>query len=318
MTNPDVIEAAGVALDIAERVLVVSHVRPDGDAIASVLAMGLSLQAAGKIVTMVMSDGVPSHFRFLEGHDQIVTRHGGGFDLVVVLDCGDLNRAGQAVQGMTVGLNIDHHPTNNGFGEINIIETESVATCEILARYIPEWGLPMPQEVVDALLTGILTDSQGFRTLNTTPRALKVAASLMERGADIHELYFKSLIRKNFEALRYWGEGLQHLERKNGLAWAVLSLEGRKAAKYPGRDDADLVNLLARLDNTNVVILFVEQDSQKVKISWRAKEGYNVAEIAQSFGGGGHVAAAGATIEGGLEEVQQRVIENTLRAIHQE
>jgi len=299
----------------ATNILVVSHVRPDGDAVSSLLALGLSLRAAGKTVVMALQDGVPSQFNFLTGWDEIVTRHGGGFDLVVALDSGDKDRAGVVLNGLEVDVNIDHHPTNPGYARINLVEVEAAATCEILARLLPALDLPMPQEVVDPLLTGMLTDSQGFSTLNTTAETLRCAAELVERGANMHDLYFQALSRNSYRALRYWGEGLSTMQRENGVIWATLSLESRARANYPGRDDASLVNLLMSVEGADVAIVFVQQSETQVKISWRAKEGFNVAEIAQSFGGGGHVPAAGATIDGNLDDVQQQVLAATFKAI---
>jgi phosphoesterase RecJ-like protein len=295
----------------ATRILVTAHVRPDGDAIGSVLALGLSLQAAGKEVVMALQDGVPAYFHFLEGYDQIVTHHGGGFDLVVTLDSGDRERVGLVLNGLDVDVNIDHHATNPGYGRINWIETQSVATCEMLALLLPALDLPMPQHVLAALMTGLITDSQGFRTLNTAPGSLRTAADLMERGADLPDLYYKALTRKGLDAIRYWGQGLIDLKLEDEVVWCALTLEGRKKAGYPGRDDADLVNFLARIEEAAVAVVLIEQKDKTIKISWRAKAGYNVAELAQAFGGGGHVAAAGATFQGSLTDAQKAVIEAT-------
>jgi phosphoesterase RecJ-like protein len=299
----------------ATNILITSHVRPDGDAVASVLALGLSLRAEGKDVVMALQDGVPTHFEFLEGWDEIVTRHGGGFDLVVTLDSGDRDRVGQVLNGLEVDVNIDHHPTNPGYGDINVIDEFSVATCEMLANLLPALNLPMPPAVVNALLTGILTDSQGFSTLNTTAGVLRCAADLVERGADLPQLYFKALSRNSFHALRFWGEGLTSMQRQDGVVWATLSLEGRERANYPGRDDASLVNYLATIDSADIAVVFVQQSESQFKISWRAKAGFNVAAIAQGFGGGGHIPAAGATVDGTLEEVQKRVLEATFEVV---
>ncbi|MDH5606360.1 MAG: DHHA1 domain-containing protein, partial [Anaerolineae bacterium] len=189
------------------------------------------------------------------------------------------------------------------------------STTEILSELIPGAGLPVTASVAEALLFGILTDSQGFMTLNTTANSLRAAAALVEQGADMNNLYYQVLAKKSYEAVKYWGAGLASLKREDGIAWTELSIEDRQQANYPGRDDANLVNLLSRIDGVGVAIVFIEQDNEKVKVSWRAKKGFNVSEVAASFGGGGHVAAAGATIEGKLEEVQERVLSATKTAI---
>lgn len=298
-------------IEQSERIMVAAHVRPDGDSIGSILAMGLALREAGKYVEMVSEDGVPRDFRKLQGADQISHSRKENVDLVIVLDSGDLTRLGSTLEGIDkVDVNIDHHKDNPQYGALNLVDPEAASTTEILAEILPAVGLPITQAVANALLFGILTDSQRFRTLNTTPNTLRTAATLMEHGADINQLN-QILAQRSFKAVRYWGVGLSTLEQDDGLAWARLSLAGRKAVGYPGRDDADLVSVISNIDGVRVAVLFIEQENDAVKISWRAKKGYDVSKIANHFGGGGHTAAAGATIEGKLKEVQSRVLEAT-------
>ena len=303
-------------IDRAEKIMVTAHIRPDGDAIGSILSLGLALREAGKQVEMVSKDGVPDDFKFLEGAADIKSKSEGGVDMVIALDSGDITRVEAALNGsLNVDVNIDHHISNPGYGELNFVDAKAVSTTEILSELIPGAGLPVTASVAEALLFGILTDSQGFMTLNTTANSLRAAAALVEQGADMNNLYYQVLAKKSYEAVKYWGAGLASLKREDGIAWTVLSIEDRQQANYPGRDDANLVNLLSRIDGVGVAIVFIEQDNEKVKVSWRAKKGFNVSEVAASFGGGGHVAAAGATIEGKLEEVQERVLSATKTAI---
>jgi len=296
----------------ADRLLVTSHIRPDGDAIGSLLGLGLSLQAAGKDVQMVSADGVPSIFRHLAGSELVSTRPEGHFDLIIVVDCSDLERAGNALNGFsTPDLNVDHHPTNLNFARLNLVETEAVATAEMLAGYLPTFGLPITRPVADALLYGMITDTLGFRTHNMTPRALRIAANLMEAGSDLPNLYHLALLKRTFEAARYWGAGLSALQREGRLAWTSLTLADRRAVGYPGRDDADLNNILSTVEEVDVVVVFVEQGNGHIKVSWRSLPGFDVSQVALRFGGGGHVAAAGAELEGSLEEVQAKVLPAT-------
>jgi phosphoesterase RecJ-like protein len=181
----------------------------------------------------------------------------------------------------------------------------------MLGRYLPEFGFPLSKQVADALLFGMITDTLGFRTNNMTPRAMKTAARLMEAGGDLPGLYQRGLLNRSYAAARYWGAGLSNLERDGSIIWATLSLKHRKAASYPGRDDADLINFLSTIDAIDVVIMFIEQEKEQVKVSWRATPTYDVSQVAMQFGGGGHTAAAGASIEGNLKEVQSKVISTT-------
>jgi phosphoesterase RecJ-like protein len=296
----------------ANRILVVCHIRPDGDAIGSLLGLGLALHSAGKPVEMVCEDGVPSDSRHLEGSSAIRHQAQGDFDLICVVDSSDPARTGSVLQGRgPVDINIDHHPTNLNFAGLNLVDERAVATAEIISSLLEAWGLEITPPIAAALLTGLVTDTIGFRTSNVRPDTLRLAADLMERGADLPVLYRRSLVDRSFEAMRLWGAGLSRLERNGGMLWTSLTLEDRKAAGYPGRDDADLINLLSAVEGANISLIFIEQPNGRVKISWRARPGFDVSQIAMRLGGGGHTAAAGAEIQGSLPEIQAKILELT-------
>lgn len=301
-------------LEQSDRILVVSHVRPDGDAVGSVLAMGLALQQLGKRVQMVLNDGVPASFRFLEGAERIQKMPYDDFDMAFVLDCGDLYRIGEVADVLkTADVNIDHHPTNPKFAALNLVDPTAVSTTALLYRLFPQLGFEFTPGVVDALMTGLITDTQGFRTSNINARALRIAAELVELGADLSDLFFKVLTRKTYEAVRYWGAGLSLIERDGPFVWASLRYEDRLRVEYHGRDDSDLVNFLARIEDALVAMVFIEQEDGTVKVSWRSKKNIDVSKLAKKFGGGGHVVAAGATIEGSLDSVKSRVLQDCLK-----
>ncbi|MEW6401458.1 MAG: DHH family phosphoesterase [Chloroflexota bacterium] len=300
-------------LAAANHIVIASHVRPDGDAVGSLLGLGLALQNAGKSVQMVLVDGVPGSFKHLEGSGQVRKEPNGNHDLFITVDCADFRRVGKVFENFgKPDINIDHHVTNEKFGAINLIEAEEVATSAILTNHLPEWGLEITKPVAAALLTGIVTDTLGFRTSNTTPESLRQAATLMEIGVDMPDLYMRALVKKTFPAAKYWGAGLSSLESRNGIVWGTLTLADRKSAGYGGNDDADLINMISAIDNNKVGMVFVEQGDNHVKVSWRALEsGVDVSPVAKHFKGGGHAAAAGADIEGGLSEVQKAVLHKT-------
>jgi phosphoesterase RecJ-like protein len=299
----------------AKRVLIVSHIRPDGDAIGATIGLGLSLQAAGKTVQMVLADGLPRSFRFLKGSDLVQRRIKSEVDLSVVLDCSDLLRTGGVLANQQPDINIDHHITNLNFARLNLVMPEAVATSAILAEFLPEWGLEISTEVASALLTGVVSDTLGFRTSNVTAQALHLAGDLVERGAYLPELYNQALVRRSYEAALYWGQGLLRLNRKDRLIWTSLTLEDRLKAGYTGNDDADLINVLSTIDDTDISMIFVEQKDGRVKVSWRAQPGVDVSQIAIQFGGGGHAAASGTEIQGGLEDVQEKVLQATIKLL---
>jgi len=311
--NSGIISQIKDRLNQAQSILIASHVRPDGDAIGALLALGLALQNAGKTVQMVLQDGVPASFRHLQGHNQVQKEPKGEWDTFISVDCADFKRLGKPFQsGPKPDINIDHHITNEKFGKINLIVGEEVATSAILTDCLPLWGLEITQPVAAALLTGIVTDTLGFRISSTTPESLRQAALLMERGADLPDLYSRALVRRTYPAARYWGAGLSSLERSDGLVWGTLTVADRKAAGYSGNDDADLINVISAIDGSQVGMIFVEQSDQRVKISWRAiEDGVDVSQVAKHFGGGGHAAAAGADIPGSLSEIQPLVLKTT-------
>jgi phosphoesterase RecJ-like protein len=310
--NPLLIRQAGDKLQEVQKILLATHIRPDGDAIGSILGLGLALQNAGKTVQMISQDGVPANLRFLEGSDQIRKRPEGEFDLLCVVDCSDPERSGSQIQGRgQPDINIDHHITNLAFGRVNLIDSTAVATAELIADFLPEWGFELTRPIADALLTGLITDTIGFRTSSITPKAMRLTARLMETGADMPDIYRRALVNRSFEAVHLWGAGLGKAERDGRLVWTTLTLADRKAANYKGLDEADMLTVLGAVEDTDIAIVFNEQSDGHVKVSWRAQPGYDVSGIALQFGGGGHAAASGAEIQGALPDIQTMVLDQT-------
>jgi bifunctional oligoribonuclease and PAP phosphatase NrnA len=297
----------------ARRLLIVSHVRPDGDAIGSLLALGLALLDIGKEVQMVLSDGVPPGFTHLPGSELIQRKASGDFDLIVTVDCSDPKRVGSALDGYRMpDIVIDHHLTTGNFGDLMLVEPGSAATSSVLARYMSRWDLTITQRIAACLITGLVTDTLGFRTTSTTPEVLHQAADLLTLGVDLSDLYFRSLTRRTFAGAKYWGAGLSSLQRADGIIWASLSMADREATGYTGNDDADLVNIVSSIDEAEIAIIFVEQNTNNTKVSWRGLNNpIDVSRIALQFGGGGHKAAAGADIDGSFDQVKEMVLAAT-------
>jgi phosphoesterase RecJ-like protein len=277
------------------------------------LGLGLALEDAGKNVQMVLVDGIAASFRYLEGSDRVRKEPDRDFDTFIAVDCADFKRLGEPFQSLRQpDINIDHHITNERFGRLNLIEEKEVATASVLTKYLPAWDLEITRPIAAALLTGIITDTLGFRTSNVTPEALRQSAGLMETGVDMSEIYMRGLVRRSFSAARYWGAGLSKLQSSDGIVWSTLSLVDREDAGYWGNDDADLINMISAIENHKVGIIFIEQHDSKVKVSWRALEkDVDVSTVATHFGGGGHAAAAGAMIAGALNGIQPLVLEKT-------
>lgn len=299
----------------SERFLITSHVRPDADAVGSVLGLGLAIQKEGKTVQLVLQDGT-DHFDYLPGNNLIIKSPEGAFDMVVVVDCSDPRRVGDVLKAYgKPDLVVDHHKTNVEFGQLNIVEPDQVATASILYDHFLAWGLKFTPDVATCLLSGIVGDTIGFRTSNVNAEVMRTAGGLMDLGADLSSIYREELVMKSFSAIKYWGAGLNRVQRENNLVWTYLTLADRKEIGYPRNDDADLVNVLSAVREAEVALIFIEQAQNHVKVSWRAKPGLDVSGIAFEFGGGGHAAAAGADIKGDLDEVIQRVIKETRKLL---
>ncbi len=312
MMENNLLKTIHARLRDAKEILITSHLKPDGDAVGSVLGFGLTLEAADKKVQMVLSDKVPDALRFIPKSDRILSQPVGKVDFVVVVDAAEISRIGDALNGYGMpDLNIDHHISNTHFAKVNFVLNEASATAEILAEYLPELGFEIPEAAAEALLVGMITDTIGFRIPSVQSKTLRLAAGLMDKGASLANLYKEALLQKSISAARYWGAGLSKLQIEKGLAWTTLSLSDRLQAGYPERDDADLINVLSGIRGACIAVVFIEQPAENVKISWRAQPGYDVSSIAAQFGGGGHLAAAGAEVKGNLVEVQQRVLHAT-------
>jgi phosphoesterase RecJ-like protein len=312
----EIVRKIGDNLQKADSIWIASHIRPDGDAIGALLGFGLALENAGKKVTMLLSDGLPSSFRYLPGSNRIVKKSDPGNFLRVVLDCSDVSRLGKAFQeGDTIDISIDHHITNIMPAGLNLVEPEEPATSAIIAKYLPEWGMQVTTDIATCLLTGMLSDTLGFRTSNMTPDTLRLGAKLMELGANLPDLYQRALVRRSFDAARYWGFGLSRIQCVDRLLWTTLLVADRKEAGYPGRDDADLTAVLSAIDGADIAIIFNEQSEDHIKISWRSQPGFDVSGLAASMGGGGHPAAAGVELTGTMDEVQSKVLAATRQLI---
>ncbi len=311
-------EKIRTALHQAEKIMIAAHTRPDGDAIGSLLGLGLALKAHGKQVQMVIQGGYPGKYKFLEGCDEIREKVELPFDFSIALDCADNTRAGEIFTNEAPSLNIDHHVTNTHFGNLNFVQPEYAATAAILADHLPKWGFPLTPSAANALLMGIVTDTIGFRTPNVNASLLQLCAELIGEGADLANVYKRALVDQSYASAILWGTALSRLQREGRLVWASITLDDRKNAQYSGWDDADLANFLSTIEDSDISVLFNQQKDDKVKVSWRSTGGIDVSELAVQFNGGGHPPAAGAELDGSLQAVQELVLQATKKILNED
>ncbi|MBI9048514.1 MAG: bifunctional oligoribonuclease/PAP phosphatase NrnA [Anaerolineaceae bacterium] len=295
----------------AQTIAIAAHIRPDGDAIGSVYGLGIALQEAGKSVQYLFPDGIATRFHFISGAKNFTKKLETHVDLTITVDCADLERCGGVFGDRKIDINLDHHKTNTHFAEINLVAPECAATAELLTRQMPAWGLSISQQSATALMCGILTDSQGFATNNTTSATLRYTSVLMDAGANLNDIYDKTLTEKDMKSVRLWGCGLSKIKFEGGVVWTTITQADRKETNYSGNDDADLVNFMANIADGYVYLLFNEQQNGETKISWRSKPDIDVSVLAEEYGGGGHPSAAGAEIKDSINRVEARVLERT-------
>jgi phosphoesterase RecJ-like protein len=297
----------------AKCVLACSHFRPDGDAIGSLLAMGWALDQLGKAHTLVCPHPTPPNFRFLPGWERITQDLAPGcdYDLVIALDVSSLERfehLREPIERLSAPiLVIDHHVTNGGFGTANLVEPDAAATTEVLFPLLQRLWLLLDETVATYLLTGIFTDTQGFRTSNTSLQTMEIVLELLRAGGAL-SLIGDQANRHPLSALRLWAAVLPHVQYQDHVVWGEIPLSTRQASGYSGGDDAELVEFLSTVEEAQVAAIFHEREDGTVKLSLRSRPGTDVSELAQRLGGGGHEQAAGATIEGPLESARQLVL----------
>lgn len=292
--------------------LLVCHVAPDGDAVGSLMGLARALWQMGREPIAACSDAIPYHFDFIPGAKTIVQEINGRFDLVISLDCSDLGRLGHFPEMPNFGsyplLNIDHHLTNLGFGDVNLVDPQASSTAEVVLRLLTYLAIPIDAKLATCLLTGIVTDTRGFRTSNVTVQVMDAALRLMKAGASLPYITQRALDRRPIVALRLWGAVLAHLQIENGVIWASIPLAMRRAVGYAGNGDAGLASFLISANDADVAAIFSEREDGRVEVGLRAVPGFDVARVALQFGGGGHVLAAGCNLPGPLEKAQAQML----------
>ena len=310
------------AIEKANRVLVIAHMDPDGDAIGSLTAVGQALQQLGKRVTLACDDAVPQRFHYLPLATDVRRAPNTDihYDLVIAVDCADESRMGWAYACLPdpkpTLANIDHHVTNTRFGAFNIIEPDASSTAEILCRFLAEMGATMTRGIADSLLTGIVTDTMGFRTTNVSAATLRAAADLVDCGADIADISLRALHRRPLATAQMWGLGLGRVKLQDGLLWTSISRDELRRAGVEGSPSSSgLVNFLADVEGVAMGVVLSEMPEGAVRVGMRAVPPYNVAEVAVRLGGGGHALAAGCSLDGPLDKAEATVVAACLEAI---
>ena len=310
----DLYQAVISELEKAPGVTILIHKSPDGDAIGSALALALVLEARGKETAIYCWDGVPYYYRFLPGWQRVRKVKEEGevvfHPLVVGLDSSDLGRL-PFLRDKPPGtvINIDHHPTNTRWGDLNLVEPQASATGEIVFGLLERWEVEITPHVAIALYTAIFTDTGGFRFSNTTDTSLLCCYKLVDLGAVPYEIATNVYESYSPGRMRLLGLALGTLSMAagGGVAWVVVTREMMETTGTGPEDTEEFVNFPKSIRGVEVALLFRETE-EGVKVSFRSKGRVDVAAIAASLGGGGHKAAAGCDLDLSLDAAVERVI----------
>ena len=307
----------------AQHLLLVSHCDPDGDAISSLLAMGLALDKLDKKVTLYNASPIPAVYRFLPEVQRIVrhTKKAATYDAALILDCGNLLRVGEVytkVNQIPVIINVDHHVTNTGFGNIQLIDPTACSTAEIVYRLIKALNAPINKAIATSIYTGILTDTGSFRFSNTNQAAFAISQEMVQYGVKPYNVAQHVFGTYSLGRIKLLNLALDSIEISDNGKLSVMTLTKamfEETGTQP--EDVDgIINYARRIEDVKVAALIQEQknggtNSDKLRnfhVSLRSDGTVDVAAIAGAFGGGGHSNAAGFQVEMSMAKLKSEII----------
>jgi phosphoesterase RecJ-like protein len=305
----------------ARRVMTVCHRDPEADALGSALAVALALETRGARVNAVCADPVPAMYDFMPQIERFRTSPEPDLDpdLIVVCDCGDLQRVGRVLTdhadlfARVPIVDIDHHLSNPRFGIIDWVDPTAAATCEQVSLLLPHLGLgfdALGGDIAADLMAGLVIDTANFAHPNTTPRTLRVGSELLAAGAPLPFIARRIYRTKPNAQLRLFGRVLARLEQSadGRIVWSVMADDDIAAAGAEVQMSEGLIDLLAQSEGAEVVVLFKDQ-GERTRLSVRTRDGgVDATVLTGAFGGGGHARAAGATIDRPLRQAQPEVL----------
>lgn len=307
----------GTWLEQYQTFALMSHMRPDGDAIGSQLGLGLSLEAMGKTVHYWNVDGLPESLAFLAGSEKITTPpdEAPEIDVAIALDTATRVRLGEgnltAAAKAKVWLNIDHHISNPLYGDVNYVDATSPATGQIVYEVLQQLQMPIPAGSRDAIYVAVSTDTGSFQYDSTTAKTYRMAADLVDRGLQVGKINaqtYDSHPYRRIELLRALLNTLELSPSGKVAHWQMLDQWRENLALQPD-DSEGLIDMIRAIRGVQVAVFFEELPGGKIRVSMRSKDrGVNVCDIATRFGGGGHALAAGIRMAGPISEAKQQVL----------
>jgi bifunctional oligoribonuclease and PAP phosphatase NrnA len=301
-------------------VLLLNHVSPDGDSLGSTLALARALWARGQRATVGSSDGVPEVYRFLPGSDRVLAEipEGERFDAVIFMECSSPERAGPLAAraaGVPLWVNIDHHVSNTGYGDLVLWDVEAAAVAEVVFPIVAALHPSLDAETAVCLMTALLTDTGSFHYASVTPRSFELAAELLRAGASPMAVYGQVYENRSAASVRLLGMALSRMvvDESGRVAWTTVTQEMLKDTGATMEDSEGIVGALRVIRGIQVSVLFKEEPDG-IRVSLRGAGGVRANVIAEAFGGGGHAAAAGFSATEPLDDV----VRQTLAVIRRE
>jgi len=321
-TTPPELAQIVDAIRSRQRFVLSSHSRPDGDSIGSQLAMAYALKALGKDVVAINADVAPPPLLAFPGVPDIVIAPEavGPFDAAIIMECGDLARTGVKGLERQFVINIDHHPGNTGYGQINWFDDSAAACGEMVYDAVRALGVAMSPEIATHVYLAILTDTGSFHYSNITPRTFAIAGECLAAGVDPVMVARNVYDSNNMGRLKLFGAVLSamQIDQTGRIAIVYLDHDMARAAGGTYEDTEGLINLPLTVKEIQAVVFFKEQERDTYRVSMRSKGEIDIGAIAKEFGGGGHKNAAGCTVTGAIDALQKQFVLKIERAIDRE
>lgn len=296
-------------LEKSEKVAVFCHVRPDGDALGSGLALCLALKNRGKKAYFCLEEPMPEKFGFFhQMKEAIIGLPDTELDTMISVDCADLNRLGLFAKDFSrhkgATVNIDHHITNEAYAQVNYIK-QCTASCEIVTEILREASWDITEDIANLLMLGLITDSGNFSHSDVSPKTYETAAYLRSKGADMHFINYNMFGRQPKQRAVLYGMVMNKMRfaLEDKLAMIIITLEDLEKSGADKSLTEGFVDFPLTIDGVEVAASLMEFKKGQYKTSLRSKGKVNVSRLAATFGGGGHVLASGCMLFGSLEEV---------------
>lgn len=303
----------------AEKIVILTHESPDGDAIGSSLAFKLMLEELGKNADVIIPE-YPRLFNFLPEYEQVKKESDlKKYDLAISVDCTGVKRlAGKEYfENAKRTIVIDHHGSNSMFGDLNYVNPVSPACCEILAGMFEYFQIDITKKIGTCIMTGIITDTGGFRHSGINPETFEFTAELIRKGVNIPDIYKRTLrtvTKANFLLTKRVMDRMEILE-DGKVTFTYITLQDEEEVGAEPGDHEGLVEIGRDIEGVEVSIFIRQREESLYKISLRSGNIVNVSDVCLMFGGGGHPRAAGANVQGNVKQVKEKVLKEVRKAL---